>query len=242
MKLLFIRHADPDYEHDSLTEKGWREAEFLAKRLGNVRMDYVYVSPLGRARDTANCTLKYNGKEAVVKDFLQEFDAPIWRPDRTDKKMICWDYLPEDWMNDERYFSKDHWMEPKPMADGHVYDEYLRVVNGFDGILKEHGYVRDKNYYKVEKGNHDVIAIFCHFGVQMAILSHLINVSPMIMWHNFCASPSTVTTVYTEERRPGIANFRINALGDQTHLWENDEEPSFAARFAQVYGDGDRLD
>ena len=29
MKLLLVRHAEPDYEHDSLTEKGWREAGFL---------------------------------------------------------------------------------------------------------------------------------------------------------------------------------------------------------------------
>ena len=25
MRILIIRHGDPDYEHDSLTEKGWRE-------------------------------------------------------------------------------------------------------------------------------------------------------------------------------------------------------------------------
>ena len=33
MKLLIIRHADPDYEKDTLTEKGWREAELLSNRL-----------------------------------------------------------------------------------------------------------------------------------------------------------------------------------------------------------------
>ena len=27
MKLIIIRHGDPDYSIDSLTEKGWREAE-----------------------------------------------------------------------------------------------------------------------------------------------------------------------------------------------------------------------
>ena len=32
MKLLFIRHGDPDYTIDSLTEKGWKEAEFLSER------------------------------------------------------------------------------------------------------------------------------------------------------------------------------------------------------------------
>ena len=30
MKLLIIRHGEPDYSIDSLTEKGWREAELLA--------------------------------------------------------------------------------------------------------------------------------------------------------------------------------------------------------------------
>ena len=29
MNLIFIRHGDPDYSIDSLTEKGWREANFF---------------------------------------------------------------------------------------------------------------------------------------------------------------------------------------------------------------------
>ena len=33
MKLLFIRHGDPDYTIDSLTEKGWKEAEFLSEKI-----------------------------------------------------------------------------------------------------------------------------------------------------------------------------------------------------------------
>ena len=32
MKLIFIRHAEPDYSIDSLTEKGFYEAQLLAKR------------------------------------------------------------------------------------------------------------------------------------------------------------------------------------------------------------------
>lgn len=27
MRLIFIRHAEPDYSIDSLTEKGWRGSE-----------------------------------------------------------------------------------------------------------------------------------------------------------------------------------------------------------------------
>ena len=28
MRIIFVRHGDPDYEHDTLTEKGHREARF----------------------------------------------------------------------------------------------------------------------------------------------------------------------------------------------------------------------
>ena len=31
MNIYIIRHAEPDYEHDSLTEKGWREAELFCQ-------------------------------------------------------------------------------------------------------------------------------------------------------------------------------------------------------------------
>ena len=58
MRLIFIRHAEPDYEHDSLTEKGWREAKLLARRTKDWQVDEFYVSPLGRARDTASFTLR----------------------------------------------------------------------------------------------------------------------------------------------------------------------------------------
>ena len=44
MRLLIIRHGDPDYEADSLTEKGWREAELLADRMEKEKIDYFYVS------------------------------------------------------------------------------------------------------------------------------------------------------------------------------------------------------
>ena len=33
MELLIIRHGDPDYTIDSLTEKGWKEAEYLSEKL-----------------------------------------------------------------------------------------------------------------------------------------------------------------------------------------------------------------
>ena len=50
MRLLFIRHGDPDYSIDSLTPYGMKEAEALAEMLKNEKIDYMYCSPLGRER------------------------------------------------------------------------------------------------------------------------------------------------------------------------------------------------
>lgn len=56
MKILIIRHGDPDYSIDSLTEKGWREAGLLKTRLTKLDVKAFYCSPLGRAQDTARPT------------------------------------------------------------------------------------------------------------------------------------------------------------------------------------------
>ncbi|MDO5133616.1 MAG: phosphoglycerate mutase family protein [Eubacteriales bacterium] len=77
MRLLFIRHAEPDYSTDSLTEKGRREAALLAKTAPSLRMDHCFVSPLGRAQETAAYCLEAVGKTAVTLDWLEEFDAPV---------------------------------------------------------------------------------------------------------------------------------------------------------------------
>lgn len=103
MKILLIRHGDPDYEKDSLTEKGWHEAELLAQRMAELEIQSFYVSPLGRAKDTASCTLKKMGREAEELAWLREFHAPI--PDfHTGEPRIPWDQLPADWTAEPKYY------------------------------------------------------------------------------------------------------------------------------------------
>ena len=77
MKLLLIRHGEPDYEEDGLTEKGKREAMLLAGRIAPMRVKNYFVSPLGRAMETAEATLQKAGRKAEVCHWLREFDIPI---------------------------------------------------------------------------------------------------------------------------------------------------------------------
>lgn len=235
MKLLIVRHGDPDYERDSLTPKGWREAEYLSARLAGTDIKAAYVSPLGRAKDTASLTLKKIGIEGRECRWLREFDTHIWRPDVKDHQKIAWDWLPQDWTLEERFFRYDQWYEVPAMVQGNVKQEYDWVVDGLDQVLNHHGYVREGHYYRAVEASNDTIAFFCHFGVECVLLSHLLNISPMVLWHGFCAPPSSVTTLITEERRKGIACFRMNGFADISHLYANGEQPSFAARFCETY-------
>ena len=77
MRILLIRHGDPDYINDTLTEKGRREAALLAKRAVSMNMGECYKSPLGRAKDTATPCLEVTGKTAEILDWLQEFPAQV---------------------------------------------------------------------------------------------------------------------------------------------------------------------
>ncbi len=234
MKILIIRHGDPDYEHDSLTPKGWREAQLLADRISKLDIKDFYVSPLGRARDTASLTLQKMNRTATECQWLREFQGYINRPD-VDHLMIPWDWLPQDWVAQEAFYHCDHWMEHPVMKEGQAVSEYQWVVSQLDQLLAQHGYERNQRGYQVLQANTDTLVFFCHFGLECVLLSHLTNISPMLLWHHFCAAPTSVTTLITEERRKGIATFRMSGFGDISHLYAAGEEPSTSARFCETY-------
>lgn len=243
MRLLIIRHGDPDYSIDSLTEKGWKEAELLSERLVKEDITAFYVSPLGRAKDTASLTLKKLNRTATECQWLREFAPQIHRPDSPERNHIVWDWLPEDWTKEEDFFRRDLWhanevlqasASPATGEQG-VKAEYEWVTKNFDALLAKHGYVRDGACYLAERANRDTIAFFCHFGLECVLLSHLMNVSPMVLWHSTFAAPTSVTTIYTEERREGKASFRISSFADISHLYAAGEKPSPAGRFCETY-------
>ena len=238
MDLFLIRHGDPDYARDSLTEKGVREAKLLSERMEKENIDYFYCSPLGRAQKTASYTMeKYPDKEMPTLEWAREFQGTIGKGAF---KKQCWDRKPAYWTKFDDYYSYDKWMKVKLMRKGDVERHYKAVCDGVDELLEKHGYKKDGRIYKVTNSNHDKIAIFCHFGVESVILSRIFSVSPMIMWHNFVALPTSVTRLVTQEREKGKAIFTCVQYGDLSHLYKGNEEPSFQARWCECYEDDTR--
>ncbi len=233
MKLYIIRHGDPDYTIDSLTATGWKEAKLLSRRLETLDVAAFYCSPLGRARDTASLTLEALGAEAEILPWLQEFPIKIQRPHGS--VGMLWDWMPEDWTAFEPFYDRKQWTEHPLFREAGAEERYREVCQGLDELLARHGYVRQGNCYRVEQGNEDIIVLFCHFGLECVLLSHLLGISPMVLWHGACAAPSSVTIVNTEERRKGVASFRMSCFGDTSHLYAAGEEPSFHARFCETY-------
>jgi probable phosphoglycerate mutase len=240
MKLIIVRHGDPDYEHDSLTELGWKEAEALSERMKNVKADECYVSPLGRAKDTASLSLKKMNMEATELEWLREFAPIVKRPEKTG---VAWDWLPQDWTRMPYAFDFDKWTDYPALEEAKVREEVDWIYSEFDAFLEKHGYKKEGKLFKVLNPNSDVIVFFCHFGLECILLSYLLNLPPFVLWHSTIAAPTSITTVATEERREGIAQFRMQAFGDTSHLYVAGMEPAVSGRFRELFtNENERLD
>lgn len=240
MNIYIIRHAEPDYDHDSLTEKGWREAELLSRRLRSIQNAFYYTSPLGRAQATASLTLQAVGAQAEICPWLREFDVGYQTPEAFHPKGHGWDFPPRTWTRDPLYYDPDRWMQAPAYKDSGVDAVYRNVITNFDALLASHGYERGDHIYHAVRPNTENILIFCHFGVECVLLSRLFDCSPVILWHHTVALPSSVTLLTTEEREKGAAIFRMSRFGDLSHLDAAGEAPSFFARFCERHGDGTR--
>jgi len=228
MRLILIRHGDPDYTHDSLTEKGLREAELLAKRVAHWKVDDVYVSPLGRAKKTAEPLLKALQKQAKVLDWAEEF----FPPNEEGEHVLLWDYFPRDWTETDENFRESEWLNT-PIAS-YAKPIYEKTCKELDSFLSSYGYERRGRAYRITEHSDKTVMIVCHFGISMIFLSHLLNISAQTLLHGFFLPPTSVTVLNTEERRGDEAYFRVERFGDCSHLILGDEPISESGYFAPL--------
>ncbi len=228
MRLLFIRHGDPDYARDALTEKGRREAALLAERAAEWKVDDVYISPLGRAKETAAYCLQKWDIGSEILDWTEEFLLP--EKDGMGWDQIPWDYYPADWTKHEENFRGEEWLRLIPAAR----ERYERVCASLDGLLARYGYEREGRYYRAVRPSKKTVVFFCHFGVTMMMLSHLCNIPALTLLHGVYLAPTSVTVLNTEERRGDEAYFRAERIGDCLHLIAGGEPISASGCFTEL--------
>ena len=241
MRLLLIRHAEPDYSIDSLTPKGRVEAELLSQRLVGYSIRDFYVSPLGRARDTAAYTLEKMNRTAETLPWLAEFRGRCADPE-TGELRIPWDFRPRVWPTIPGALDIRTWTDAPIFSRGDVREIWKETTDGADALLGRYGFHKDGSVWLCEKNRMETIALFCHYGISMALLGYLTDISPFLLWHRTLCLPSSVTEVVSEERVQGEISWRITKLGDLTHLEAAGEQRSTAGLFPEIYTGIDSTD
>ena len=73
MRLILVRHGDPNYELDCLTELGHKQARIVAERLLEENIEKIFSSPMGRAQQTAQPFAELSGLKTIhTLDFMHE--------------------------------------------------------------------------------------------------------------------------------------------------------------------------
>ena len=230
MRILIIRHAEPYYPTDSLTEKGFREAEMLSQKLKDEGITDIYVSPLGRAQLTAKPTVEKTGIQPITLEWLREFPHTMnWTYDTDFYKQTRspWNMPPELWTKDPDIFSNENWQNSTLLTDSGVKEHYEKVCKEFDGLMAKHGLIRDGEQWIIgENYNPDAtIALFCHFALGTSLIARSLNMPLVPIWNTIFLPTSSVTTLYMEHHileRP-IVHGIFCGIGDTSHLYAEGE-------------------
>jgi len=178
MRIIFVRHGEPDYARDCLTEEGRRQAKAAAKRLREENIEAIYSSPLGRAAETA-AALSYELHLPVTTlDFMRELHwgsigkSPLFangHPWEIADEMARqgWDLTDPGWRN-HVYFSNNI-----------VTEEADAVARETDEWLRGLGYERNGAYYRCLRPDNEqvTVALFSHGGSSAAAMGHILNLT-----------------------------------------------------------------
>ena len=133
--VYMVRHGQTDWntqnrrqgQHDILlNEIGRRQAEELAKRINDLKIDKIYTSDLSRAIETAEIINRELNKEIIIDRRIREFDFG------TVDGMFKDEITPEIRYNLE-FHPEKYGAEPK-------YEIFKRVKSFFDELKEQNGY------------------------------------------------------------------------------------------------------
>ena len=222
MRIIFVRHGEPDYEHDCLTENGVRQADLAAKRLKDEGIEEIYCSPLGRAVQTAQPASKELGLPVKTLDFMREVH---WGS--TDGSLLFLNGHPWN-LTDELIrrgwdLNDPAWRQHEFYRNNIVTAEVDKIAERTDEWLFSLGYERCGLYYRCVRENDEqhTVALFSHGGSSSAAMGHILN----LQFPYACALfhiEFTGITILRFDRHPGsVALPCMELANDGRHIREN---------------------
>ena len=178
MRLIFVRHGEPDYANDCLTANGEIQAKATAKRLEKENIKKIYSSPMGRAVATAVYTAKDHDLDINKLDFMHEID---WGDKDSDSQgKIPFDGHP--WSlgyklltENPEYIGSNNWSSHPYFQKNRCSNYFEPISKGIDELLSEYGLKRENGFYRCVEKNDDTIALFAHGGSGAVLFSHILN-------------------------------------------------------------------
>ena len=218
MVIYFIRHGDPNYAHDSLTELGHKQAATVAQRLTDCGISEIYASSCGRAVLTAEYTANLLNLPVTQLDFMREIRWTSVSGESILEDGHLW-FAAIALASQGKRINNPNWREDAPFAKSYIIEEAERVVTGFDNWLAQLGYSREGDYYRVTGTDTDkTIALFSHGGSSSVVLSHLLNIPLPQICGMFHPEVTGITAMILPDKPGQLIYPRILFLNDAEHI------------------------
>ena len=233
MLLYFIRHGDPIYTPDSLTEFGKKQAEALSERLSSVYFDEIYCSTSKRALETAMPTCK---KLNITPKMLEWADEKYTWEELTIKnnnpeksKWVFHNRKCLEILNGKEVRSLGFdWFKHKSLKDYDFGFSMARINKETDLFLSSLGYVHDREKcgYKAIAKNDKCIALFAHQGFGLAFISSLMDIPFSCFSTRFDLGYSSYTIIsfdqsgYMYKTNEDFVFPKILQLSNDSHLYK----------------------
>ena len=225
MILYYIRHGEPIYNPDSLTELGHKQANALSKRLSLYGLDEIYSSSSVRAQFTAAPTAQALGKDVKVLDWMREDYAMqelgLYREDGVYTWAMFMPKYKQLFNTPEVRAMGAKWYEhpafPEKFGDG-----VKRVDTETDKLLLSLGYRHDRENcrYEAVEPNEKRVGIFAHQGFGMSFLSSVLDVPYNQFSTRFDLSHSSVTVIHFKVEEDGYVYPKTLQLANDSHLYK----------------------
>lgn len=220
MRLILIRHGDPDYKNDCLTELGKKQAAAVAQRLKDENIDVIYASTVGRATETATYTAELLNKKIIPLEFIREIDCDSVAGDENAPYRGSIDKITDSAVRDNVNVFVEHWQELECYKHTNAPKSYPQVSAGIDEFLEKLGFTHKDRYFLCTRENTDTVAVFCHGNSSRAAISRIFGIPFSVLCG--CYQPRcTTVSVFEFESAPGkLILPKIGIINDSRHIDE----------------------